>query len=73
MTVRIVTIADIFDALTTDRAYRGALSVATAFEILAEGVQQSWWDKDGVALLREVIDDGGLSASAGLRDDARAI
>ena len=28
MTVRIVTIADIFDALTTDRAYRGALSVS---------------------------------------------
>ena len=24
MTVRIVTVADIFDALTTDRAYRGA-------------------------------------------------
>ena len=38
MTVRIVTIADIFDALTTDRAYRGALRIDTAFEILAEGV-----------------------------------
>jgi putative two-component system response regulator len=66
ITVRIVTIADIFDALTTDRAYRGALSVATAFEILAEGVQKGWWDRDGVALLRAIIDDGGLSASAGL-------
>ena len=57
-------VADIFDALTTDRAYRGALSVETAFEILAEGVQQGWWDTDAIALLRDVVDDGGLSGSA---------
>jgi HD-GYP domain-containing protein (c-di-GMP phosphodiesterase class II) len=72
MTVRIVTIADIFDALTTDRAYRGALRVDTAFEILAEGVQKSWWDGDAVALLKAVIDDDGLSVSASLRDGLAA-
>jgi putative two-component system response regulator len=66
MTVRIVTIADIFDALTTDRAYRGALRVETAFEILAEGVQKAWWDRDAVALLRDVVAEGGLSESATL-------
>lgn len=64
MTVRIVTIADIFDALTTDRAYRGALRIETAFEILAEGVQKAWWDGDAVALLRDVVAEGGLSESA---------
>ena len=35
MGVRIVTISDVFDALTSDRAYREALSTETAFEILA--------------------------------------
>jgi putative two-component system response regulator len=63
MTVRIVTIADIFDALTTDRAYRGALRIETAFEILDEGVRQGWWDGDAMALIREVVADGGLSGS----------
>ncbi len=66
MSVRIVTVADIFDALTTDRAYRGALRVETAFEILAEGVQKGWWDPDVVDLMRGIVDESGLSAS-GLR------
>lgn len=62
MTVRIVTIADIFDALTTDRAYRGALRVETAFEILTDGVARGWWDRDGVDVLRGVVDQAGLSS-----------
>ena len=69
MTVRIVTIADIFDALTTDRAYRGALSVATAFEILAEGVPKGWWRfsildfrlRFGREMIRAWTSPGGVS------------
>jgi len=57
MTVRIVTIADIFDALTSDRSYREALSIETAFEILGEGVGKGWWDKDAVDALRGVMDE----------------
>jgi putative two-component system response regulator len=72
MTVRIVTIADIFDALTTDRAYRGALRVDVAFEILAEGVLKNWWDRDAVALLKAVVDDGGLSSTNGLGEGRAA-
>jgi len=34
---RIVAIADVFDALTTDRPYRKAMSVEEAFEILKKG------------------------------------
>ncbi len=56
MAVRIVTIADIFDALTSDRAYREALSIETAFEILSEGVGKGWWDKDAVDALRGVTE-----------------
>ncbi len=55
--VRIVTISDVFDALTSDRAYREALSTETAFEILAGGVAKGWWDKDAVNALRGVVDE----------------
>jgi putative two-component system response regulator len=55
MTVRIVTVADIFDALTTDRAYRTALRTETAFEILADGVGRGWWDRGVVDELRGAL------------------
>jgi len=44
MAVRIVTVSDIFDALTSDRAFRAALKRETALEILSEGVLKGWWD-----------------------------
>jgi putative two-component system response regulator len=49
--VRIVTICDIFDALTTTRAYRPALTRDRAYEILTDGVRQGWWDGE---VLREL-------------------
>ena len=64
MSVRIVTIADIFDALTTDRAYRGALTLETAFEILQDGVTRGWWDSDAVDELRGVVDEQGRVGAA---------
>jgi cyclic di-GMP phosphodiesterase len=62
--VRIVTVADIFDALTTDRAYRGALSIETAFEILRDGVRRGWWDKDVVDILAAIVEQEGRLGAA---------
>jgi putative two-component system response regulator len=59
--VRIVTVADIFDALTTDRSYRGAMTVALAFELLRDGVAKGWWDTDAVGELSAVVDEGGIA------------
>ena len=59
--VRIVTVADIFDALTTDRSYRGAMTVALAFELLRDGVAKGWWDADAVGELSAVVDEGGVA------------
>jgi putative two-component system response regulator len=56
--VRIVTVADIFDALTSDRSYREARSVTAAFDILGEGVDRGWWDRDAVEAARAVC--GGI-------------
>lgn len=51
LTVRIVTVADIFDALTTARVYRAALSREAAYEIFEDEVRRGWWDGE---VLREL-------------------
>jgi putative two-component system response regulator len=43
-TARILQITDIYDALTTDRPYRKALSLEKAFSIMREEVKRGWWD-----------------------------
>ncbi len=60
VTVRIVTVSDIFDALTHDRAYRPALKLETAFEILQEGVSKNWWDPMVFDELRGSVADLGI-------------
>ena len=57
ISVRVVTVADIFDALVTDRAYRGALAIHTAFEILLDGVRRGWWDRDAVEALQAILNE----------------
>lgn len=44
--VRIVTIADIYDALTTRRSYKDAWPVDKTFEVMYEEVKRGWWDGD---------------------------
>ncbi len=44
ITARVTTIADVFDALTTKRVYREALSRAKALEIMSDEVRKGWWD-----------------------------
>ncbi len=62
-TVRIVTVADIYDALTSDRAYRQARKRETAFEILVDGVEKGWWDGDVVRELRAAAAAGELGSA----------
>ena len=44
ITARVTTIVDVFDALTTARVYRGALSREDALGIMADEVRKGWWD-----------------------------
>jgi putative two-component system response regulator len=44
LTARILQITDIYDALTTDRPYRKALSAEKALAIMREEVKRGWWD-----------------------------
>lgn len=67
--VRIVTVCDIFDALTTTRAYRQALTREAAYEILADGVGRGWWDGEVLRELRAVVaeTETGPARSGGIR------
>jgi putative two-component system response regulator len=45
LTARILQIVDVYDALTTARPYKRALSVAEALQTMQEEVQRGWWDR----------------------------
>jgi putative two-component system response regulator len=57
MTVRIVSVVDIYDAVTHARTYREALPASAAFEILEEGVTKGWWDREAVAALEAEVSE----------------
>jgi putative two-component system response regulator len=44
LTARVTTIADIYDALTSARVYRAALTRAEALAIMREEARRGWWD-----------------------------
>jgi putative two-component system response regulator len=50
LTARILQVTDVYDALTTDRPYRAALSQEVALATMREEAQRGWWDS---ALLDE--------------------
>jgi cyclic di-GMP phosphodiesterase len=44
ITARVMQIVDVYDALTTDRPYKRAFSVAEALETMTQEVARGWWD-----------------------------
>ena len=56
LTARVTTIADIFDALTTARVYRGSLTRAEALEIMAQEARRGWWDLRLLDVFRGVLE-----------------
>jgi putative two-component system response regulator len=57
LTARILQIADIYDALTTDRPYRKALSSQEALLIMRSEVEKGWWDGGLVDTLETLFTD----------------
>ena len=53
--VRIVSVVDVYDALTTVRSYRHALSSDDALRILREESVKGWWDPEVVEAWSAVI------------------
>ena len=55
LTARILQIVDVYDALTTARPYKRALSSAEALEIMAEEVRRGWWDSNVFSEFEKLI------------------
>jgi len=60
MLVRIASVADVFDALTSDRAYRTALTPAEACEVLENMVQNQELDPEIVSILTDIVEKEGI-------------
>ncbi len=55
ITARVLQVADVFDALTTHRPYRPAMSQEKAFETMRAEVGRGWWDPDVFAALPDLV------------------
>jgi putative two-component system response regulator len=64
MLARITAVADVFDAICTDRPYRKAFPLPKCRQILSESAAAGQLDNDLVQALFNVLDAGGLSAQA---------
>lgn len=58
---RVLQIADVFDALTTTRPYREALTHQEAWNILQEEVSRGWWDGNIVREFHNMISTEGVA------------
>jgi putative two-component system response regulator len=55
LTARILQVTDVYDALTTDRPYRKALSREQAFKIIMDEVKRGWWDASVVNEFEAIV------------------
>ncbi len=55
--VQIVSIADVYDALTSIRIYRDALPFEKAYQIMYEEYKKGFWDIELLTALREINED----------------
>ena len=52
--VRVLAVADVYDTLRSDRAYRGAFGHGQAIDILREEVARGWWQAEIVDLMTNI-------------------
>ena len=57
LSARVLQTVDIYDALTTQRPYRKALSSQEALSIVREEVRRGWWDGSLVDTLENVLQE----------------
>jgi putative two-component system response regulator len=60
----VLQIVDVYDALTTERPYKRALSEAEALEIMDAEVRKGWWDSSILDVFKKVIKNSAESHGA---------
>jgi len=63
VTAAILQLADVYDALTTDRPYRKASTSAVALAIMEEEAKRGWWDRVLLDAFRAMILDRDIPLS----------
>ncbi len=69
---RILQVTDIYDALTTERCYKPALSRDEAFRLMEEEVRRGWRDPELVEVFRELVCNGSESSQRLSMNDSLA-
>jgi putative two-component system response regulator len=71
LTARILQIVDVFDALSTARPYKPALSIEKTLSLMKKEVQKGWWDPAVYALFEELIESRERPQAKALAASAR--
>jgi putative two-component system response regulator len=58
LTARVLQVVDVYDALTTERSYKRALSQGNALSVLEHEVKKGWWDPEVFAEFSKLIQAG---------------
>jgi|SRR5580698_1740813 len=64
VTARILQVVDVYDALTTKRPYKAALSMTEALQIMNQEVAKGWWDPRIFNEFERLITSGALNLLA---------
>jgi putative two-component system response regulator len=56
--VRVINLVDIYDALTSQRAYKDAFPPAKAFRVMRDEVERGWWDGDFLKVWEDLVQRG---------------
>jgi putative two-component system response regulator len=59
----VLTIVDVFDALTTERPYKRALTIGEAFSVMEEEVAKQWWDPELFEVFRSTFQEEEIAAA----------
>jgi putative two-component system response regulator len=70
LTAQVLAMADIFDALTSRRSYRAAVSPEVAFGIMTEEAKRGWRDGGLVLQLQALIQEASVSSPSSEADPA---
>ena len=71
LTARILQTVDVYDALSTDRPYRKALSREEAFQQIREEVRRGWWDGALVDEFEDLLVRGNFTLGKKARESAQ--
>jgi putative two-component system response regulator len=70
VTAAILQLADVYDALTTDRPYRKASPSAVALAIMEEEAKRGWWNRELLDAFRAMMVESHAPASGTTREAA---